>query len=170
MSTLKLAFALAGLLASAALPAQPRDDTAFLEFPMATDVSTAEIPAFAWLVRQGENSTLMFARAPDFKPVRLFARHDVDGQPITGIATSPDGRFVAFQTGAPFGGSGDGFNPAGLIETPKVTSRPTASGCSIARDAISGRSTLPTRQRNPPCWCPAAPGSVRRCGPATAGR
>lgn len=121
MSTVKLAFALGGLLASSALPAQARDDTAFLEFPMATDVSTAEVPAFAWLMRQGDNSTLMFARAPDFKAVRLFAQPDVDGQPITSIATSPDGRFVAFQTGAPFSPGGEGFNPASLVDAPKVT-------------------------------------------------
>ena len=116
----KPALALIALLTSQALPAQVAD-TSFLEFPMAMDVSAAEVPAFAWLMRQGENTTLMFTSAPAFKPVKLFARSDVDGQPISGIAVSPDGKFVAFQTGVPFGGTGDGFNPASLIDTPKVT-------------------------------------------------
>ncbi|MCJ8156783.1 prolyl oligopeptidase family serine peptidase [Sphingomonas sp. LaA6.9] len=121
MRTMKLAFATAALLAAPALLAQTGDDTGFLEFPIATDVSNADVPAFAWLVRQGENSTLMFARTPDFKPVKLFAQADVDGQPITSVSLSPDGRFVAFQTGVPFGGSGEGFNPASLVEAPKPT-------------------------------------------------
>ena len=121
MQPTKLAILLATLFAGTALPAQPIDDSNFLEFPMTTAVSAADEPAFAWLVRQGANSTLLYARAPGFKPLKLFAQPDVDGQPITSIATSPDGKFVAFQTGAAFGGSGDGFNPASLVETPKVT-------------------------------------------------
>src|SRR5690606_23412934 len=95
--------------------------TKFLEFPIATNVSSADVPAFAWVVKQGQNSTLMFAELPDFKPVKLFTQTDLDGQPITGATVSADGKYVAFQTGVPFGGSGDGFNPASLIETPKVT-------------------------------------------------
>lgn len=121
MSMIRFALVLAGLLGASALPAQVGGDVRFLQYPMATDVSVAETPAFAWLVRQGGNRTLMFARAPDFKPVKLFSGSDIDGQPITGMTASPDGRFVAFQTGAPFGASGEGFNPAGLLEAPKVT-------------------------------------------------
>ncbi|MES2058358.1 MAG: prolyl oligopeptidase family serine peptidase [Pseudomonadota bacterium] len=123
MRTMTLALAATGLLAAPMLHAQaPADgDTKFLEFPMVTDVSAAKVPAFAWLVRQGENSALMVARTPDFKPVKLFAQADVDGQPISSVAISPDGKFVAFQTGVPFSGSGEGFNPASLIEAPKVT-------------------------------------------------
>ena len=125
MPLMKFTFALAGLLATSPLLGQESgragEDVNFMKFPMATDVSAAAVPAVAWLVRQGENRTLMFARAPDFRPVKLFAQGDVDGQPITGIETSPDGRYVAFQTGVPFAAGGEGFNPAGLIEPPKVT-------------------------------------------------
>jgi dipeptidyl aminopeptidase/acylaminoacyl peptidase len=121
MRTMKLAFTITALLAAPALHAQVKDDTGFLEFPMAADVSAAEVPAFAWLVRQGENSTLMFAQAPDFKPVKLFAQADVDGQPITSVTISPNGKVIAFQTGVPFGSSGEGFNPASLVEAPKPT-------------------------------------------------
>jgi dipeptidyl aminopeptidase/acylaminoacyl peptidase len=117
---IRVTLALALLVGPSPLPAQVDEDTDFLSFPIVTAVSNAEVPAFAWLTRQGEDSKLMFARAPEFRPVKLFAQTDVEGQPITSIATSPNGRFVAFQTGVPFGGSGDAFNPADLIETPKV--------------------------------------------------
>lgn len=109
------------LLAAGSVAAQPVDTAQFLKFPIVTDVSSAEVPAFAWVVRQGENSALMFAKLPDFKPVKLFAQTDVDGQPITSAEVSSTGDYIVFQTGAPFGGSGDAFNPAGLMETPKVT-------------------------------------------------
>ena len=121
MSPMKLLLAGAALVSAAMLPAQVGDDSSFLKFPMATAVSNAEVPAFAWLVRQGENSILMFARAPDFRPVKLFAQTDVDGQPITSVEISPNGKFVAFRTGVPFSGTGEAFNPASLIETPKAT-------------------------------------------------
>lgn len=116
----KLTVALVGLLAALPLSAQATEDTAFLKFPMATEISAGESPAVAWLVRQGENSILMFASAPDFKPIKLFSQSDLDGQPINSIATSPDGNFVVFHTGVPFGGSGDGYNPANLLEAPKA--------------------------------------------------
>jgi len=109
------------LLAAQGVPAQPSDNAQFLKFPITTAVSSANVPAFAWVVRQGENSALMFAKLPDFKPVKLFAQTDIDGQPISSATISPDGEYIAFQTGTPFGSSGDAFNPAGLIETPKVT-------------------------------------------------
>lgn len=120
MSSKTLPLAIAGLLAAQALPAQV-GDTSFLEFPMATEVSAARVPAFAWLMRQGKDSSVMYTDAPDFRPVKLFARSDADGQPITDVALSPAGKLVAFQTGTAFGSSGDAFNPASLIETPKVT-------------------------------------------------
>ncbi|MBA3675906.1 MAG: S9 family peptidase [Sphingosinicella sp.] len=117
---------------------------------MATDISAAEIPAFAWVMRQGENTSLMFAKAPEFKLVNLFSQPDVDGQPITSVAISPDGNFVAFQTGAPFGGGGEAFNPASLIETPKVTLwLVTTSGvvAPIKIGAASGASFSPDSKR-----------------------
>ncbi len=137
MSTKKSVVAIAGLLVAQALPAQT-DSSNFLEFPMATEVSAAKVPAFAWLMRQGEMTSLMYADAPNFKPVRLFLQSDVDGQPITSIAIAPDGKFVAFQTGAPFGGSGEGFNPASLLEPPKVTLWLVATGAGAKPIRIGG--------------------------------
>ncbi len=120
MSPTKLLLALAGLLTTQPLHAQ-ESDNGFLEFPMATEISAARVPAFAWLMRQGTDSSLMFVDASNFKSVKLFARSDADGQSITDITLSPDGKLVAVQTGTAFGSSGDAFNPASLIDTPEVT-------------------------------------------------
>lgn len=113
--------AFAAALIGAAPPQAPADDARFLAFPIATRVVAAEVPAFAWLVRQGDQSLLMMARGPVFQPSRLFAQSDVDGQPITDVAISPDGTRIAFQTGTALAGGDEGYNPASLIEAPKAT-------------------------------------------------
>jgi dipeptidyl aminopeptidase/acylaminoacyl peptidase len=119
---LRAVSSIALLLASAGIAAaQPAaDDPRFLAFPIATKVVAADAPAFAWLVRRGDQSIVMMARGPAFQPVRLFAQDDVDGQPVTDVAISPDGTRVAFQTGTALIGDA-GYNPAGLIDPPKAT-------------------------------------------------
>jgi dipeptidyl aminopeptidase/acylaminoacyl peptidase len=121
----KLLFA--GVLAASATPAicsqsasAANADTNFLAFPLATEISAGKSGSFAWLVRQGEQTIVMFARAPDFKPVRLFSRTDVDGAPIIDVKLSPDGRYIVFQTAQSIGG-GKSYNPASLVEPPKPT-------------------------------------------------
>ena len=114
------ALAFTALLAVPAAAQAPADDAKFLAYPIATDVVSAKVPAFAWLMRQGDQSAVMTARAPEFTPQKLFAQADVDGQPITSIAISPDGNRIAFQTGTALTGD-EGYNPAGLIEAPKAT-------------------------------------------------
>lgn len=107
------------LLTAVSFPALAADED-FLAYPMATEVSAADAPAFAWLVRQDKRSKLMLASAPSFAARELFARDDVDGDPITRVVISPDGKRVAFQTGSAIAGD-DGYNPASLIDPPKAT-------------------------------------------------
>ncbi|MBW7944863.1 MAG: S9 family peptidase [Sphingomonadaceae bacterium] len=110
--------ALAGaVLIAASGAASAADDTAFLAFPMATEISAAHVPAFAWTVQQGDRTQLLAARGPDFKRTALFEQSDVDGAPITGIRISPNGAWVAFTTGFAAGG----YNPASLLTPPKAT-------------------------------------------------
>ena len=110
----------AGLISAQAVAAEQVDHQ-FLEFPMATQISAARSPAFAWLMKQGSDTSVMFVEAPKFRPVKLFGRSDNEGEAVTDISLSPDGKFVVAQTGTAFGSSGDAFNPASLIKTPKVT-------------------------------------------------
>jgi dipeptidyl aminopeptidase/acylaminoacyl peptidase len=103
--------------ASTAAAAAP--DTSFLDFPQVETVSAAKVPAFAWIVRQSDRTSLLFARGPHFRRVTLASRTDEDGQPITDTLLSPDGAHVAFTTGVPLGENG--FNPASLVESPTPT-------------------------------------------------
>ena len=119
--------ALSFALASAA-QAAVESDTAFLDFPYVDSVSAAKSPAFAWLAKQANRSMVVFARAPEFKRVVLATRTDEQGQPITDVTLSPDGKHVLFTTGQPRGEMT--FNPASLVDAPSVTLwlQPTAAG------------------------------------------
>jgi dipeptidyl aminopeptidase/acylaminoacyl peptidase len=103
-------------------------DTAFLDFPYVEGVSAAKVPAFAWLAKQADRSMVLFAKAPDFRRVTLATRTDEQGQPITDVTLSPDGRHVVFTTGQPRGEMT--FNPASLVDAPAATLwlQPTLAG------------------------------------------
>lgn len=114
-----------------AAPAASADER-FLQFPLTELISgatTAE--AVLWSVREGARTSIQFAAAPKFAAVTLFMKSDDDGQPISAIALSPDGRLAVFQTAAAFAGE-RAYNPAGLIEPPRprlwaVATRPGSS-------------------------------------------
>ena len=114
----KLILAALGL-AAFGTAADAADDAAFLDFPMVEAVSAAKVPAFAWLAHQGDKTSVMFARGPDFRRVQIASRSDVNGDPITDVYLSPDGRTVAYMTGAPLGEAA--FNPAFLLDPPVPT-------------------------------------------------
>ena len=65
---------------------------------------------------------VMFARGPAFAPLTLHTQTDHDGQLVTDVTLSPDGRFVAFVTGLGFV-EGQAHTPAGLIPAPMTTVR-----------------------------------------------
>jgi hypothetical protein len=106
------------LTVSAAAPssAQPADKP-FLDFPMAQSVAAAKSPAFAWLVKQADQTIVYAATGPAFDRAEIARRSDANGDPIVAVSISPDGRYVAYLTGLP---KGDGaFNPASLLDAPK---------------------------------------------------
>ncbi len=121
MPKTKLCLAVATLFTATSLSAQVGDADGFLEFSIATEVSASGSSSVAWLVAQGDETHLMYAQAPEFRPVKLFGQSDVDGQPITSVIASPRGDYVAYLTGVPFNGSGDAFNPADLLRAPSAT-------------------------------------------------
>jgi dipeptidyl aminopeptidase/acylaminoacyl peptidase len=94
-------------------------DTSFLDFPMVERLSAAGVPAFAWTVRQGDKTSLLFARAPAFRRLTLATRTDEDGQPITDATIAPDGAHIVYSTAVAAGEQA--LNPAGLIDTPVPT-------------------------------------------------
>jgi dipeptidyl aminopeptidase/acylaminoacyl peptidase len=112
-----LLIAAASLLATGAAAAAP-SDTEFLDFPYVDSISGAKVPAFAWLARQADKSTIYFARAPDFRRIALASRSDEAGDPITGMMLSPDGTHLVYQTGVPR--PGEAFNPGAMVPAPEV--------------------------------------------------
>ena len=106
------------LLAAPAAPASAMSDTPFLDFPYVDSVTAAKVPAFAWLTRQADNSTIFFARAPQFRRIELASRTDEGGDPITDLLLSPDGNHLAYRTGVPR--PVEPFNPGSLVPAPQV--------------------------------------------------
>jgi dipeptidyl aminopeptidase/acylaminoacyl peptidase len=107
----------------------------FLEFPLATQaVAASNGDSFAWLIRQGGRTQVRYARAPKFEPQTLTSVEDGGGQPPTDVVLSPDGQFVAFTTGAAFGGE-QPYNPTNLIAPvgPSVWVTSTAAGATAVR-------------------------------------
>jgi hypothetical protein len=97
ISTFLLAAAAASLSTAQARVAP---EPAFLDFPYVDAVSAAKVPAFAWIVRQGDRTSLLYARAPEFRRLILATRSDEDGQPITDVQIAPDGAHLVYITGA----------------------------------------------------------------------
>ncbi|HEY7007215.1 MAG TPA: hypothetical protein VH392_12135, partial [Sphingomicrobium sp.] len=112
-----LLLAAASLIAFPAVAAAP-SDTAFLDFPYVDSISGAKVPAFAWLTRQADKSTIFFARAPDFRRIELATRSDDAGDPISGVQLSPDGLHLVYQTGVPR--PVEAFNPGAMVPAPEV--------------------------------------------------
>jgi len=92
---------------------------AFLDFPIVVDTAAAKTrPAFAWLTRQGSETKVFFAEGPGFQRREVVVRADTDGRAVTGVWLSPDGRRLAFRTGAPITAT-SAYNPAGLVPPPQ---------------------------------------------------
>ncbi|MBB6096518.1 dipeptidyl aminopeptidase/acylaminoacyl peptidase [Povalibacter uvarum] len=118
-----LALAAGPLIAgpASAAPKDPSQYARLLDFPITlTTASSRNSDAFAWTIRQGDRTKVMFARGPAFQPLTIHERTDHDGQPVTAVALSADGAFVAFLTGVGYI-EGQAHNPAGLIDPPATT-------------------------------------------------
>jgi dipeptidyl aminopeptidase/acylaminoacyl peptidase len=115
---IRLLLAAVASLAATAAWAAPPGDTAFLDFPYVDSIGAAKVPAFAWLARQADETTVYFARAPEFRRIRLASRSDEHGDPITAVMLSPDGTHLLYMTGVPR--PGEAFNPASMVPAPEA--------------------------------------------------
>ena len=131
----------ASLLAPFPAAAATPSDTGFLDFPYVDSISGAKVPAFAWLTRQADKSTIYFARAPDFRRIELASRSDEAGDPISGVVVSPDGTHIVYQTGVPR--PVEAFNPGARVPAPavKLWLMPPTPG---AKAVASGTGSDPT--------------------------
>jgi len=117
---------LAGLLAAAAAGASPAPSNGFtmqqvLGYPYPTDVvASPRGEGVAWVLDERGVRNVWFATAPGFSPRRLTHFDKDDGQELTDLTFSPDGRYLVFVRG----GDHDENWPAAGHRAPDPASSP----------------------------------------------
>lgn len=77
-----------------------------LAYPFPTELtSSASGSRIAWAVNEQGLRNVYVAAGPDFKPVKLTGYNKDDGQEITSLTISADGKWVVFVRGGDHGGS-----------------------------------------------------------------
>lgn len=72
----------------------------------------------AWALNERGSRNVWVAEGPDFRP-RKLTRYDIDdGQGITGLTISHDGRWVVFVRGGDFGSNFDHAQPVNVLHQP----------------------------------------------------
>ncbi|NUO76674.1 MAG: S9 family peptidase [Lysobacter sp.] len=76
-------------------------------------VAAAQAPVIAWVANERGVRNLWVARAPDFAPRRLTRYDQDDGQALSSLALSADGRALAYVRGGGPDAAGNASNPVG---------------------------------------------------------
>ncbi len=103
------------LACSAALSAPAKRFTLeqIMSAPFPTDLTAApQGGAVAWVLDQHGARNIWIAEAPDYKGRRLTDYREDDGQEISELTWTPDGRSIVFARGGDFETHGDNPNPA----------------------------------------------------------
>jgi len=138
-----VALAAAAVLSAAAATQAPASSAApgsyslnqILGFTFASElVAAPKGQRFAWTMFQRGARSLWVADGPDFIPRTLVAYKDDDGQELTNVAFSADGRFVVYVRGGDHGANWAG--EGGLVPNP--TSSPVQPKMQIWSVAIDG--------------------------------
>ncbi|SDY43190.1 Dipeptidyl aminopeptidase/acylaminoacyl peptidase [Lysobacter sp. yr284] len=107
--------ALSSLLSSAfaAAPARPAFDIDdLLSAPQPEQLTAAAaVPVIAWVANERGVRNLWSARAPQFVPRKLSGYDEDDGQLLTGLQLSRDGRWLAYVRGGSADAAGSNSNP-----------------------------------------------------------
>ncbi|UZW59363.1 prolyl oligopeptidase family serine peptidase [Lysobacter enzymogenes] len=114
MRALAVAAMTAGAMTAAgAAAAQPRFDIDdLLSAPQPEQlVAAAKAPTIAWVANERGVRNLWTARAPDFAPRKLSGYDEDDGQLLTGLQLSRDGRWLAYVRGGSADAAGNNSNP-----------------------------------------------------------
>lgn len=100
-----------GLSTAAAAPTFDIDAVLGAPFPDAP-IAAKRAPVIAWSANERGVRNVWIARAPDFVPRKLTTYDRDDGQALSGLQLSADGRWLAYVRGAPSSASGQSLNPA----------------------------------------------------------
>ncbi len=93
-------------------------------YPFPTGLTAARTGAhIVWVLNEQGRRNIWVAEGPGFVPRRLTSYEDDDGQDVTSVSISPDGKYVVYLRGGDFGSNFDDampVNPAGMPTLPKV--------------------------------------------------
>ncbi|RDZ29179.1 S9 family peptidase [Lysobacter silvisoli] len=76
-------------------------------------VAAAQAPVIAWAANERGVRNLWSARAPEFAPRQLSSYDEDDGQQLSGLSLSADGRWLAYVRGGGPDAAGNNSNPTG---------------------------------------------------------
>lgn len=95
-----------------------------ISYPHATELTSAKTGSkIAWAYNDQGKRNVYVAEGPDFKPRKLTSFDEDNGQQITSLAISADGKWVVFVKGGEHSGNKDHtvtVNPSSLVVMPKV--------------------------------------------------
>ncbi len=96
---------------------------AVTSYPFPSELQAASAtPRIAWAINLQGKRNLYVAEGPDYKPRALTDYEEDDGQELTSVQLSPDGRRVIYVRGGEHGGSGGDVpvNPLSLTTMPNT--------------------------------------------------
>lgn len=118
--------AVAGLSITVPVLAQsPAPLEAFLSYTFVGELAApTAADRIAWTELHQGRRNIWYATAPDYRPRRLTNGTDDDGQELSDLAFSPDGRVLAWTHGAvehnPFADGLPAANPASVVTQPSI--------------------------------------------------
>ena len=133
-AALLLSLALAAGAAAAQAPRGPVTLAQIRSYPFPTELAAARTGSrVVWAFNEQGRRNLWAAEGPDFRARRLTGYGEDDGQELTGVQLSPDGRRVVYVRGGEHGSNWDDavvVNPASMPVPPRlqILSVPFAGG------------------------------------------
>ena len=85
--------------------------------------ASAQTNRIAWVFNEQGRRNIYIAEGPDFNPIKLTNYTQDDGQELTSVSLSADGKWVVYLRGGEHGSNWDDevtMNPLSMPEPPKV--------------------------------------------------
>jgi dipeptidyl aminopeptidase/acylaminoacyl peptidase len=105
----KSLFILFILLSTSNIFAQSFSLKSVLSYPFPTQLVASPVGSkIAWTANEQGKRNIYIAQAPDYKAIKITNYNDDDGQELSSLSISPDGKWIAFVRGGDHGGRDGG--------------------------------------------------------------
>ncbi len=162
----------AGTVSAQSAPAAGFTFEQVRSYPFPTELTTAATGArLAWAFNEQGQRNIYVAAGPDFAARRLTRYLADDGQELSSVALSPDGRWVVYVRGGDHGSNWDDHQPVNVTSSPtppkvQILSAPFAGGePTVLGDGegpvISPRSEVVAFVKNGQIWTVPIDGSAQ---------